>query len=442
MPLKYGPVTLTEKKQMKAVPTRATAVRSALLFVVVLFCFAATAQNTIQVPADQPTIQQAIGVAQNGDTVLVAPGVYTENLDFQGKAITVTSSGGAAVTTIDGGGTATVVTFKTGEGPNSILSGFTITHGFNTFSGAGVEIASASPTIQSNVITGNQACSGVGMDIEGSGAIVQNNTISNNTQVGCSGGMGGGILIGGAGTVQILNNVITGNQMNNSGNGGGIALFAAGIPTISGNTIQGNSTDGEGGGLWLVNDSDANIIQNLITDNSAPGGGGIYFSVPSGSRGPLLVNNTITNNISQIGSAVFADGFDANSPLYNNLLISPNGSSAVHCGTFAALQPIFNSNDAFGPTGSGFDSSCNNQAGLNGNISADPLFVDPSNKNYHLQASSPAIDVGNDSAPNLPQRDLDGNPRIAGSTGNCTGGWTWASMRRDRSCPPPSRRGA
>ena len=51
-----------------------------------------------------PTIQAGIDAASNGDTVLVAPGTYVENIYFKGKAITVTSSGGAAATIIDGGG--------------------------------------------------------------------------------------------------------------------------------------------------------------------------------------------------------------------------------------------------------------------------------------------------------------------------------------------------
>ena len=60
------------------------------------------AQQTIHVPADQPTIQAAINAASNGDTVLVAPGTYLENINFNGKSITVTSSGGPSVTIIDG----------------------------------------------------------------------------------------------------------------------------------------------------------------------------------------------------------------------------------------------------------------------------------------------------------------------------------------------------
>jgi hypothetical protein len=82
----------------------------AAFFVLTLAFFAiaagvsASAQTIIHIPADQPTIQAGIDAAHNGDTVLVSPGTYYENIDFKGKAITVTSSAGAAVTTIDGGG--------------------------------------------------------------------------------------------------------------------------------------------------------------------------------------------------------------------------------------------------------------------------------------------------------------------------------------------------
>ena len=76
----------------------------------------------INVPADQPTIQAGINAASNGDSVLVAPGTYTENINFMGKAITVTSSAGAETTIIDGGNTAPVATFSSSEGPMSVLS--------------------------------------------------------------------------------------------------------------------------------------------------------------------------------------------------------------------------------------------------------------------------------------------------------------------------------
>ncbi|HEV2355066.1 MAG TPA: hypothetical protein VGR89_12540, partial [Puia sp.] len=69
------------------------------------------AQNTIHVPADQPTIQAGINAASNGDTVLVAPGTYKESINFSKKAITLMSSGGPSVTIIDGSNNGTPVTF-------------------------------------------------------------------------------------------------------------------------------------------------------------------------------------------------------------------------------------------------------------------------------------------------------------------------------------------
>jgi len=88
---------------------------------------------TIHVPADQPTIQAGINAAGNGDTVLVAPCTYKENINFHGKAVRVKSSGGAKVTITDGGGVAPVVTFSSNETSSSVLSGFTLQNGTSTF---------------------------------------------------------------------------------------------------------------------------------------------------------------------------------------------------------------------------------------------------------------------------------------------------------------------
>ncbi|MBW8036619.1 MAG: DUF1565 domain-containing protein, partial [Planctomycetes bacterium] len=76
------------------------------------------------------TIQRAIGLCDDGDTVHVAEGTYYENINFGGKNITVTSTdpndADVVANTIIAG-LVSVVTFEGGEDPNCTLSGFTIT---------------------------------------------------------------------------------------------------------------------------------------------------------------------------------------------------------------------------------------------------------------------------------------------------------------------------
>ena len=109
---------------------------SKIALVIALSCLFAGAvpAATIDVPADQPTIQQAIDVANTGDVVLVSPWSYLENIDYHGKAISVRSVSGPAHTIIDGSSAGPVATFQTGEGTHSTLSGFTIQHGFPSLS--------------------------------------------------------------------------------------------------------------------------------------------------------------------------------------------------------------------------------------------------------------------------------------------------------------------
>jgi parallel beta-helix repeat protein len=389
-----------------------------------LFLYAAVASlaATIHVPANQPTIQAGINAAKNGDRVVVAPGTYYENINFEGKAITVVASSGRTGTIIDGGNAGSVVTFNSGEGLNSVLEGFTIQHGSNSDEGGGIYINEASPTITENTITHNTAGNGGGgIAVDFSDALVKNNLITNNSQtLGSSGGVGGGgIEVGGAGAAQIIGNTIQNNQWATA-EGGGIALFAAGTPTLKNNIISGNSAYSQGGGIWIVNYSDALIVQNLIYNNTAIQGSGIYFGVPEGYRGPLLVNNTIVGSSdSSEGSAIYADGFDDQVQFYNNLLIGATGSNAVYCdSTYDATPPTFTNNDAYSANGSGLEGTCSGQSSTNGNISANPLFT--AKLNFRLKAGSPAIDAGDNSAPDIPPLDLAGKPRIVDGNGGGT----------------------
>jgi parallel beta-helix repeat protein len=376
------------------------------------------AASVITVPGNYPTIQAAINAAANGDTIVVSPGTYFENIDFMGKLITVQSAQGPGVTTIDGGGVAPVVNFHNGETSAAVIQGFTLQHGASSASlanrGAGVHIGYAtSPTVIGNVITANSGCwSGLGLSVDNGSPTIRDNTITANLQptTGCYGALGGGILVFGAGSAQIIRNTITNNT---SDSGAGIALFAAGTPIIQNNTISGNSGGGQGGGLYIVNQSDATIVQNLITGNSDYQAGGIYVMTPSGTRGPLFVNNTVAGNTAT-DTEVFLGGFDGQVALYNNIVTASSATQpAVQCDTtYSTTSPLLDHNDVFNSAGPAVQGSCTSMMPNFWNISADPKFVSASD--CHLAAGSPSIDAGNNSAPSLPATDLDGNPRISG----------------------------
>lgn len=139
--------------------------------------------------------------------------------------------------------------------------------------------------------------------------------------------------------------------------------------------------------------------------------------VPEGQT-PILVNNTIVAEPGWIeGGAVWVGGFDDGVQFFNNIsaafLTSGLTAGAVYCdGTASQQPPTLTDNDAV----SGLQGTCASQTNQNGNISANPKFVNPSKRNYQLQVGSAAINAGTNSAPDLPKKDLAGHPRIVGGT--------------------------
>ncbi len=207
---------------------------------------------TIRVPADAATIQQAIAAAAPGDTVLVAPGTYIENLTFLGKAITVVSESGPAVTVIDGNWAGPVVGFAEGEQRTAVLRGFTVQHGASSFGGGGVFIQNSSPTIADNWIVSNGACTGAGVYSSFGSPLIQGNRIVGNFLYGCTGGFGLGVYIAGDSAAELIGNTISDN--NGPAHGGGVTLFAAGRAVLRSNVIARNVTSGfspctQGGGI-------------------------------------------------------------------------------------------------------------------------------------------------------------------------------------------------
>jgi Right handed beta helix region len=376
----------------------------------------AVAATVLHVPQDYPTIQSAIDAAATGDTVLVAAGTYNETIDFQSKAITVASESGAASTIINGDGVGHVVAMGANPGETPVLRGFTVRNGgpYGDTDGA-IDTFGGPALIEDNTITANRFCGDGAVTAGFSAATIRNNVISGNSQVLCSGGVGGaGVSIQGEGTVQVLNNVITGNRHDSGA--GGVELFAAGTPTISGNVIKDN-VGWIGGGVSLVNDSDATITNNIIAGNQGAQGGGIYVSVPFGARGPLVVNNTVAANRANTGLAVYATGFHAQTSFVNNILVGHGTAAIVECdGTYEPNPPVFQFNDVYnGGTGPAFGGTCTGQTGMNGNISADPSFVDAAGGDFHIR-QGPAVDAGTNTG--APATDIDGDPRPLDGNGD------------------------
>ncbi|MBN1765468.1 MAG: right-handed parallel beta-helix repeat-containing protein [Sedimentisphaerales bacterium] len=126
------------------------------------------------------SIQEEINLALDRDTVVVAPGIYTGRIDFEGKAIRVISSAGPEVTCIMANYPLSLVTFDNGEGEDSILEGFTLSGG-NANYGGGIYCGYGSaPTIQGNIIKNNWAYYGGGIYGVSCDIVLKNNLIVNN----------------------------------------------------------------------------------------------------------------------------------------------------------------------------------------------------------------------------------------------------------------------
>lgn len=351
-------------------------------------------------------IQDQINSAIDGDTVLVAPGIYMGTIDFRGKAIKVISEKGPLITIVDGTGIdSPVVSFSNNEGPDSILDGFTIQNGRDK----GIFAKDSSPTIINNIVAYTEICDGAGIELNTSSAIIKQNTIRDNFATCASSRAGGAIVVRGIASAVIVNNHIIDNSSIDLA--GGITLWNAGTPIVEGNTISRNS----GGAIKIRSISDALILQNIISNNTAENCSGIDWLVPSNSVGPRVINNTIVDNDGALASAICADGFDEQAHLINNIIVSKPGQTAIFCKNFQNTDfepPAIRFNNVFAPSGIGYSGVCTNQTSRNGNISADPLFMDKMNEDYQLSLTSPAIDAGDNSVADLPATDITGNSRV------------------------------
>ncbi len=291
---------------------------------------------TINVPANMPTIQGAINVAGTGDEIVVAPGVYFERIDFLGKAITVRSQNvlNPAATTINAGAGGRAVTFNSGEGTASKLSGITLTNGQGNPGGGGYVGFTSNPTIENCRFVNNQAVDGGGLAIMGN-ATVRSCWFSGNTATNT----GGGVYGGAGGNMTLTNCRMNGNQAN-----AGTAIYVVTLGTVI----------------------DAEIYDNV---------GGPAISL-SGANPVNFINCTIVNNTGmgvQLANAAIANVKIANCIVTGNLVAQISGPAAHLNVRYSDVQGGF-----AGP----------------GNISAAPAFVSAPAGDFRLLATSPCIDAG------------------------------------------------
>ena len=200
----------------------------------------------ILIPDEQSTIQDAIDAAESGNTILVAPGIYLENIDFMGKNLKVHSVDGPVKTIIDGDRAGSVVTFANGETAEAVLDGFTIRNGSGTFitlpylgagfySGGGILCEDSTPAITNCMITNNYAYLGGGIYIRNSRPAITNCMIVRNRATGLIHG-GGGLYLDDS-TPTITHCTVGSNRAGQYG--GGIFCWNS-SPTITNSILWGD----------------------------------------------------------------------------------------------------------------------------------------------------------------------------------------------------------
>ncbi|MCO6500947.1 MAG: T9SS type A sorting domain-containing protein [Vicingus serpentipes] len=384
-----------------------------LLLIISSTTYLLTNANTLNVPAQHTTIQAALNNAVTGDTVLVQPGTYLENITWPSvNGIVLLSAGDKSNTTIDGNATGRVIYFPSGTNADTttIIKGFTITNGLSTSSwyGAGIYLVSASPLITDVAITANMVTAtrsyGAGVSTSASNAIFRNVRIADNLAQSTDRNYGGGLYANNSNltleNVEIANNIL--DTISRS-YGGGIYVTSSSNFTMRNVSIINNEVYGisftYGGGVYL-DGTNATMTNVLIASNylyKASGtmyGGGIYVG---GDSTVNIMNSTITGNYGSStsinGSGVFTFSTLGSINLTNTILWNDQStmnevSGSIISATYSDIR-----------------------GGLSGvgNIDLLPDFVSVSD--FHLNGTSPCVNTG--TATGAPTSDIEGTLRDA-----------------------------
>jgi len=197
---------------------------------------------TLHVPEEYGTIQEALNLADPGDTVLVQDGIYMENVSWPGtQGINLISANGPNSTVIDGNYDFSVIEFinmiSAGADSTTLIQGFRLTHGVGMMGGGAIN-----------------------MEFEDHALTLRDVEIVDNS----SDMWGGGIHVQG-GTLNLENVVIANNYCME--NGGGISLINCRL-NAENLTVDGNRTDMSAAGIYAF-DGDIHISQSTFHRNTS-----------------------------------------------------------------------------------------------------------------------------------------------------------------------------
>jgi len=385
---------------------------------------------------------------QTGTVLALSAGGLTADLSVKGVTLrkgNTDGDGGGLFVDVGDGSTVSIEsnTIKDNTASSSggvHASGYNVTINFtnNTISnntatknGGGVQ-AYGDVTFTNNTISGNTAFEGGGgFYAYGFGSASSysftftftNNTISDNT----ASWDGGGVYV----YCDYVTSTFTSNKItgNTAKYGGGV--YASGYHdafTFTNNTISENTASKNGGGVLAWHD--VTFTNNTITDNTASEYGGgvlVYYAY----LGVTFTNNTISGNAASNtsgisfggGVAIILTSEQPTNVLYNNVFWNNSGdigkdswinNDGDNDYVPAPISLFANNFDQTIDTGYWTKLPITIDPSNLNNV--DPLFVDAANDDFHLQVASPMINAGYLATPNLPEFDIDGTPRILGTS--------------------------